>query len=75
MLQCYFLVSGEGLRNSQFTGKDRKRKAGAKDPSGAERNGAEHVSGPESEGSRGRARETEALGRKCKVLKRGCFAA
>lgn len=55
MLQCYFLARTQPLGNPQLTGKDRKREAGAKDPSGAERNGPEHVSGPESEGSRGRA--------------------
>ncbi len=55
MLQCYFLGNPGALGKSEFTGKDRKREAGAKDPSGSERNGSEHVSGQGSEGSRGRA--------------------
>lgn len=55
MLQCYFVEWAGKLRKSLFTGQERKRRAGAKDPSGAERNSSEHVSGLESEGSRGRA--------------------
>lgn len=57
MLQRFFLERRPALSNSQLTGKDRKREAGAKDPSGAARNGSELVSEQESKASRGRARE------------------
>ncbi len=55
MLRRIFLVRTGQICDLLLTGKARKQEAGAKDPSGAERNSSELVSGQGSEGSRGRA--------------------